>query len=1129
MDSVVGTLATLSIDFDHHPDRVDHAISTALHESLNWRAAVYQTLPHLQDDEQGSVISANFQQPAITPAIALKSLLFQISNNRIRVRQTLLAQNMMILIHGLRREIPKDMTYVVRSTDSTSAAIKEMFFTIAVRFGQSSLVAAFLATGTNPDGLIDHNIDFKIDVRRGKAGLNRESMIRPVTPLQLAAASCDIEMARTLLQYGAKPNFGNPTPLQLVCSLPPKFGAVRLAQLLLEHRASLNTIGNDTLLPPLLEAVASGNVKMVQCLLGEGAVDRVVTIAPPERRSLSNPQLLSTNLPSIYVSQIPSEFPNHPRYAEAVWHRNEENITALQIAIIIDDKRITQMLISALRDHEDRANIYKWTLITACLAADEDMVHQSLGAITDMRDDKIWLNSALCAAAWISDCRIARQLLKLGAIPEQQAETAISALQTAAMYGNVDLIKLLHSSGLDINAPDIELESNGMRNDQTKPPKYCRPLECAIRVGHVQAVRVLLQLGAGVTGSTVALAITYGNDDMTLVLLARGANVNAKLGGALPLEIAIEKRKGLTLITKLVAFGAEISTRALITAMRNNDRAVSKYLLDSEVDIPTTPRRTMETVTDAATQMETLEIIKRYFACGGHYSSNALLLAAETSVLVSDYSMFEYLCQQRPAGPMDVYENTLFVQPILNYNHNLVKLFLSHGIGSAMSHYCWHWDERNSWKGPKLSHLMKRKVMNSDPEEVGRQCFRQNCSCKITPLWAAAHIQQKPLVEHLISANHPPDAFLLESALYDPKFSSFEIRQQLINAYPLSSIRDKRSCRRILMAAIRWNAGYELFQQHINSLRSLDFILNGYIDDYYRTPLQLAAKCGNIEHTRQLLDAQANINEPAAGDHGQTALQVAVDQENFDLTMFLLERGADINAPGARSSGNTALQLAVSRGNLKMVTLLLDHGADANGPPSVYGGKTAIEESARRGLTDMVALLLPHTCFHGHMRLHFVRAVVSAEHCCHYATAKFLKHGRWTEKDRALSITPQATESLHTCPRFIYNEQSWEGKCLMCGDDESSIRSDSSSSSKEEKTTHSVVDLTEFADPATNAGAMVLSDDLALPEDQSETLHIDQLAELTDLSFDAPDTTTRWLDDLVLDYFESFDGTWQET
>lgn len=1108
MDSVLRTLATISIDFPNCVDE-DLAISKALHESLNWRAAVNQTLPYSRETER-SVLSAHIQQPAITPVLALKSLLFQISNKKVQTGHALLARNMMRLIHALCREIPKAFGYVMRSMDSTSAAIKEIFFTIAARFGQSALIANFLATGTDPNALIDHTLNFNMKLHRGKTGLIRNySRLSQVTPLQLAAAACDIEMAVTLLQFGARPNLGYPTPLQIVCSLRPHFNSVRFAQTLLRHGASLNTNRGTVLFPPLLEAVAAGNVAMVQYLLSEGVSNVVVRIPPLQIHVIPGQFAI---LP-LQTSLVSSDGRRPPEGDGNVFNRN---ITALQLGILINDRSIVEMLVSALRGHGDRENMYRLALMTACLADDDDMVCRSLDAITDIRHDKPWIDAALCVAAWIPDCRITRRLLKLAAISEGQESWSMSPMLAAIQYNNVTLVKLLHCYGYDINGPRHITVSvpDGLRNNWKKAEEACLSLEFAIRTGHSQTVRILLQLGARVPANLIAIAIAHGTDDMVFDLLARGANVDQIPDGPRLLETALGKRKGLALIRKLVDAGAEISGTALVTAIGNDDKAVSGFLLNSGVDL-LAPSITGTTVLEAATRAGNMEIVKRYFDYGGHYSSRALLLAVDTATWISHHSIFEYLCQRRPVGPMDVYENTILVRSILKDDRNLVELFLSYNIGSAMSHYCWHWWESELCFSTAEFQFIKSSVRGSG------SCNSRLCFDKITPLWAAAHMQQKPLVEHFISGNHPPDAFLLESALYHSQFSNSEIRQQLIKAYPPSSIRDKGQRRRLLMVAIRENAGPELFRQHINSLSSLNFVFSESLDDHW-TPLQFAAKHGNIEHARLLLDAQANIDEPAACQYGGTALQVAVDQENFELTIMLLERGADINAPGFMEGGCTALQLAVSGGNLKMAMLLLDHGADANAPPAVSGGRTAIEIAAELGFIDMVALLLPHICFQGHARLHLVRAAVYSSQNCHYAIANLLKQGRWTEEDLELSITPQATEIYHTCPRMLYNEQSWEGKCPLC-DKSLDLWPDSSSSEEEEEnTTHSLDGLTEVERQVSDAG-VILADDLVFSEDQSNILDIDQALQATGWSFGPYDTSTRWLDDLVKEYFEDMD------
>jgi ankyrin repeat protein len=112
------------------------------------------------------------------------------------------------------------------------------------------------------------------------------------------------------------------------------------------------------------------------------------------------------------------------------------------------------------------------------------------------------------------------------------------------------------------------------------------------------------------------------------------------------------------------------------------------------------------------------------------------------------------------------------------------------------------------------------------------------------------------------------------------------------------------------------------------------------------TPLLVAARQGQLESVKALLDAGADINQPSAGD-GTTPLLIATINGHFDLAKFLVENGA--NPKAASENGVTPLYAALNvqwapkalypqprayeqqrTTYLELMTALLDKGADPN-------------------------------------------------------------------------------------------------------------------------------------------------------------------------------------------------------
>jgi ankyrin repeat protein len=107
------------------------------------------------------------------------------------------------------------------------------------------------------------------------------------------------------------------------------------------------------------------------------------------------------------------------------------------------------------------------------------------------------------------------------------------------------------------------------------------------------------------------------------------------------------------------------------------------------------------------------------------------------------------------------------------------------------------------------------------------------------------------------------------------------------------------------------------------------------------TPLVFAARQGDVESTKILLAAGADVNQQTA--YGWTALLTATQNRHYTLALYLLDHGADVNL--ANAGGWTPLYLATDNRNIEggdyptrtpdidhfeFIKKLLDKGANVN-------------------------------------------------------------------------------------------------------------------------------------------------------------------------------------------------------
>ena len=110
------------------------------------------------------------------------------------------------------------------------------------------------------------------------------------------------------------------------------------------------------------------------------------------------------------------------------------------------------------------------------------------------------------------------------------------------------------------------------------------------------------------------------------------------------------------------------------------------------------------------------------------------------------------------------------------------------------------------------------------------------------------------------------------------------------------------------------------------------------------TPLLFAAREGNLEMARLLVDARADVNRPAA--NGTAPIVVAITNNHIGLAMFLLDQGADLDAAdpfykrtplyaavemrNPDYTRDTPPPVADARDPMELINTLLERGANPN-------------------------------------------------------------------------------------------------------------------------------------------------------------------------------------------------------
>jgi ankyrin repeat protein len=519
-------------------------------------------------------------------------------------------------------------------------AFAETIFCSAIEDGDASMIRIFLESGIDPNNLVED----------GSSTLGN-----CLTPLQLAAVTGNVEMAKILLEYGANTSARDErfclcfsrdyvafpqTPLQIAA----RNGNLELMKLLISAGAVVNT--PESFWSSALQNAAQGkHYEIVQLLLDAqadintcfGRYGCALECAIRER---------STRLTELLLNS-----------GADVNSSGEDGITPLLSAVKVNDDDMVSCLLKRGAKANTPAATYSWidgkrnciqwaikngninilsllldhggdingepSLTVAVQESNYEMVEYLLSAGANV-DDCRGENTALEAAAEKKDSKMTSILLEAGADPSND-----NSISFAAKASDFDLISVLLGRGADINkfgdkmesalyqaaqAENLELVQFLLRNgaDPNIGLKHWnrRPiLQLLTYRTNMEIINALTQAGADCNNAFSSyyplnpLQVAASKGDLKLVeyFIAANADVNwpaSENTGRTALQAAVKKGH-LRIIDFLLANGADINAPAatwngvttLQAAISQNNHDLVDFLLDKGANADDQPSK----------------------------------------------------------------------------------------------------------------------------------------------------------------------------------------------------------------------------------------------------------------------------------------------------------------------------------------------------------------------------------------------------------------------------------------------------------------------------------------------------------------------------------------------------------
>jgi ankyrin repeat protein len=386
-------------------------------------------------------------------------------------------------------------------------------------------------------------------------------------------------------------------------------------------------------------------------------------------------------------------------------------------------------------------------------------------------------------------------------------------------------------------------------------------------------------------GLTLAAAAQAGDDDTVAALLARRADVNAPgADGSAALHWAVD-REDVAMTERLIKAGADVNLKTLF--------GMTPLMLAAMDGNPEIIRRLLDAGADVKATLSHGETALMLAARNGKREAVELLIARGADVNA----------KEKLRG------TTALMWAASNHNTNAVRALLAHGADVAAKSGVGPMGRGPYLSPPAISRIKAYQI------GYGKEGQKPGVT-EMERLRARASFVDEAASKKLAELARQGDK---QAAV--PVFND---DGEVADATPSAAAAQTQAPPSAVQAPAA------------TSRRAFPAPASGGL-----TALVMAAREGDAETARALLDAGADINQTTDG--GWTPLLAAVQNRSYRLAKEFLDRGADPKI--ANKGGWTPLYIAVDNRNieggdyptrkpdmdhLQMIRLLLEHGADVN-------------------------------------------------------------------------------------------------------------------------------------------------------------------------------------------------------